>query len=305
MTSTALTVVINAAGGAASADAAVEQTVRDQFEAVGIAADFRTGDADTIRAACKEAKAGAAKAVVVGGGDGSISLAASELCGSDTALGILPLGTLNHFARDLAVGTTVEEAVGTIAAGHSRRVDLAELNGRTFINNSAIGLYPLMVFDREAQQKRLGRSKRLAMIVASLHTLARFDHQRLTLTVDGRRRQVDTPLLFVGNNDYLLELPRAGQRDRLDDGKLCVLVMRSKSRRAFAAATLRALLGRTRPDDMVRLDEVEELIVESRRSRLRVALDGEVEHLPPPLTYRIRRAALTVLAPPPADQPRQ
>ena len=184
-----------------------------------------------------------------------------------------------------------------IAGGSERRVDIAEMNGRTFINNSAVGLYPLMVVDRDAQRKRLGRSKRLAMAVASVRTLMRFGHQRLSLTVNDLAEQVDTPLLFVGNNDYQLALPEPGRRDRLDDGKLCVLVLRKKTRAGFVAAVLRALVGRARPDDMVRLDDVERLRVGSRRSHLTIALDGEVLSVEPPLDYRIRKRALRVIAP--------
>src|SRR6476661_7433687 len=117
----------------------------------------------------------------LGGGDGTISAAASAVVGTETVLGILPLGTLNHFARDLGIPADLDEAAKLIASGKDRRVDVAEMNDRIFINNSAIGLYPLMVRDRDVQRKRLGRSKRLAMIVASVRTLARFNHQRLTL----------------------------------------------------------------------------------------------------------------------------
>ena len=109
--------------------------------------------------------------------------------------------------------------------------------------------------------------------------------------------RVDTPLLFVGNNDYQLALPGAGRRDTLDDGKLCVMVMRSKGRAGFVAATARALVGRTRANDMVRIDGVERLRVASRRSQLAVSLDGEVCHIKPPLDYRIRPGALKVVAP--------
>ena len=131
--------------------------------------------------------------VIVGGGDGTISAAASALVGTKTQLGILPLGTLNHFARDLGIPTEISEAVSLIATGKERRVDVAEMNGRIFINNSAIGLYPLMVRDRDQQRKRLGRSKRLALLIASIRTLARFNHQRLTLTVNDEKARVDTP----------------------------------------------------------------------------------------------------------------
>jgi diacylglycerol kinase family enzyme len=135
------------------------------------------------------------------------------------------------------------------------------------------------------------------MLVASLRTLARFNHQRLTLTVNDQKAQVDTPLLFVGNNDYRLDIAAAGQRESLDDGQLFVLVMRKKSRRGLIAASIRALFDRTRKDDMVTLDKVERLRVDSRRSSLAVSLDGEVVRSEPPLDYRIRKQALRVIAP--------
>jgi diacylglycerol kinase family enzyme len=235
--------------------------------------------------------------LIVGGGDGTISAAAAALAGGSTRLGILPLGTLNHFSRDLGIPPDLGEAAKLIASGSEKRVDVAEMNGRIFINNSAIGLYPLMVVDRDLQRRRLGRSKRLAMLVASVRTLARFNHQRLTLTINDEKARIDTPLLFVGNNDYRLDLGAPGQRESLDDGELCVLVMRKKTRRGLIAASIRALFDRARRDDMVRIDGVERLRVDSHRSFLAVSLDGEVVRSEPPLDYKIRKQALTVIAP--------
>jgi len=209
----------------------------------------------------------------------------------------MPLGTLNHLARDLGIPATLQESVQVIASGRTRSIDVAEVNGRTFVNNAAIGLYPLMVIDREAQQDRLGRSKRLAMLVASLRTLMRFHHQRLTLSIDGGEARVDTPLLFVGNNDYQLAFPAAGQREKLDDGELCVMLMRKKGVPGFLAAVARALLGIQRADDMVRIDGVKQLKVDSARSTITLALDGETLVMKPPLEFRIRPGALKVIAP--------
>ena len=238
-----------------------------------------------------------AKRIIVGGGDGSVGAAAQALARSDVALGILPLGTLNHFARDLGIPFDLAKAAALIAEGRVRAVDVAEVNGRTFVNNSAIGLYPLMVVDRESQQHRLGRSKRLAMLVASLRTLARFHDHRLTLTTGEGRSSLDTPLLFVGNNDYRVAMPGAGQRAALDDGHLCVLVMRKKGVAGFLAATVRALVGLVRDDDMVRLDDVERLRVDSRQAALTVSIDGETCRMSTPLDYRIRKAALRIVGP--------
>src|SRR4030095_13911331 len=105
------------------------------------------------------------------------------------------------------------------------------------------------------------------------------------------------PLLFVGNNDYRLALPAAGQRNRLDDGQLCVMGMREKGVPGFLAAVARALLGIPRPDDMVRLDGVRRLRVDSARSTIPLGLGGETVAMKPPLEFRIRPGALRVIAP--------
>jgi len=287
--------IINAGGGSVDEDA--EGRVRAALAEAGIDSDVAVLAATAIEQHVTAALDSGVWLVIAAGGDGTVGTIAGILAGTDTALGILPLGTLNHFARDVGIPADLDEAAALLAMGREQKVDVAEVNGKIFINNSAIGLYPMMVLDRDAQQRRLGRSKWLALIVASARTLARFGHQRLRLTVNGRPAPADTPLLFVGNNDYRLELPDAGSRDSLNDGRLCVLVMRSTGRAGFLAATARALFGRTRGNDMVRLDGVTTLRVESRRSVLPVAIDGETKHMKPPLDYRIRPGALKVIAP--------
>ena len=273
--------------------AAVEKALR----AAGIEDPIEMVEGSRITAHVTALLEQGAKRIIVGGGDGSVGAAAQALAGANAALGILPLGTLNHFARDLGIPFELDRAAALIADGHVRAVDVAEVNGRVFVNNSAIGLYPLMVVDRDSQQHRLGRSKRLAMLVASLRTLWRFHDHRLTLTSEEGRSVVDTPLLFVGNNDYSLALPAAGRREALDDGKLCALVMRKKGVASFLAATFRALIGRARPDDMVRMDAVTRLRVDSSRHVLTISVDGETCRPSPPLDYRIRSSALRVIAP--------
>jgi YegS/Rv2252/BmrU family lipid kinase len=294
---TRVPVLINRHGGAASRDAHIGKTVGATLENAGVDAEVELIGGGDCAVRCRAIAERGDPVVIVGGGDGTISAAAAALVGTETALGILPLGTLNHFARDLGLPTDLNEAAKLIATGKSRRVDVAEMNDRIFINNSAIGLYPLMVIDRDLQRKKLGRSKRLAMIVASARTLVRFGHQRLTLTINDEKERVDTPLLFVGNNDYRIDLGAPGQRESLEDGELCVMVMRKKTRRGFIAASIRALFNRARDDDMEKIAGVERLRVSSRRSIVATSLDGEVVAAQPPLDYRIRKHALRVIAP--------
>ena len=292
-------VLLNRGGGAVAADEKATAAVREALSGADIDCDIELVDGAAI---VEQARASAERGdplLIVGGGDGSVSAAAGALAGTETRLGILLLGTLNHFARDLGIPLELEEAAAAIAAGAERRVDVAEVNGRPFINNAAIGLYPLMVLDRQTQQSRLGRSKRLAVVVASLRTMWNFHAWRLRLTADAGEERVETPLLFVGNNEYQLTLPAAGRRNSLEDGKLSVLVMRSKSLPGFLAATARALIGRQRDDDMEDLGGVKQLKVDSTRRRLMIGIDGETAMLETPLTFRIRPRALGVIAPPP------
>ena len=292
-----ITVLINRGGGAVAADPSLAGKAGKALASAGIDADIELVAGGDYAVRCREIAERGDELLIVGGGDGTVSAAASGLIGTETLLGILPLGTLNHFARDLGIPTGLEQAAKLIASRTERRVDVGEMNGRVFINNSAIGLYPLMVIDRDLQRKRLGRSKRLAMIVASLRTLIRFNHQRLTLTVNEERTgRIDTPLLFVGNNDYRIDLRAAGTRNRLDAGVLCVMVMRKKTRRGMIAASIRALFDRTKAEDMVQLDHVERLSVASQRKELAISLDGEVVRATPPLEYQIRKKALRVIA---------
>ncbi|HEX6783219.1 MAG TPA: diacylglycerol kinase family protein [Sphingomicrobium sp.] len=292
-----ISVLINRHGGAASRDSNIGEHVAEAFRAAGLQADVELIDGGECASRSKAIAERGDELVVVGGGDGTISAAASALVGGKTMLGILPLGTLNHFARDLGIPDKLEEAAKVIASRKDRLVDVAEMNGRIFINNSAIGLYPLMVRDREVQQERRGRNKKLAMIIASARTLVRFGHQRLTLTVNDEKARVDTPLLFVGNNDYRVDIGAPGQRERVDDGRLSVFVMRKKTRSGFIAASVRALFNRARPDDMVQLEDVQRLKVASHRGALAISLDGEVVRESPPLDYKIRAKALRVIAP--------
>jgi YegS/Rv2252/BmrU family lipid kinase len=286
-------VLINRGGGSVGERAAIERAL----EQAGVAADIKWLDGKDIPKAAEEALKSGAKLIVAGGGDGTISCVAGAIAGTNAALGILPLGTLNHFARDLGIPTRLEEAAKLLAKCKVRKVDVAEVNGRTFINNSSIGVYPLMVVDRESQQNRLGRRKRLAMAVAGLRTFLRFSSRRLTLTVNDHKAQIDTPLLFVGNNTYRLEMPGAGTREQLDAGSLSVVLLRRKTRWGFLAATARALLGRHRHIDVAEVNDIRQLRVDTSKRALTISLDGETALMETPLQYRIRAGALKVLAP--------
>jgi diacylglycerol kinase family enzyme len=236
---------------------------------------------------------------VAGGGDGTLSCAAGHLAGGARPLGILPLGTLNHLARDAGIPAKLEEAVAVIAAGHIRAIDVAEVNGRVFVNNSSVGLYPDMVRLREVEQERLGRSKRLAMLSASLTTLRHFRRHRLRISAEGLEAPVRTPMLFVGNNRYQVNLLALGQREALDEGELCLYAIRASSRAHLLWAGIRGIFGKLDQQRDFITSYVGEAEVSSDRDSLIVSADGETVQLETPLRYRIRPKALKLIVPAP------
>ncbi|MFL6859100.1 MAG: diacylglycerol/lipid kinase family protein [Allosphingosinicella sp.] len=297
-------VVINRGGGSFGEDKAGQ--LKPLFEARGIDAKILAVEPGDLDRHCGEAaKAAGVDALVAAGGDGTIGTAAAAVADTGMKLGILPLGTLNHFARDAGIPLDLEAAVDAIAAGRTRRVDVAEVNGRVFINNSAVGLYPRLVRDREKQQRHLGRSKKAAMIVAAARSLWRFSHHRLTLRIEGREAPVETPLLFVGNNRYETGLLALGRREAIDRGELCIYAPLARSAWSFLWISTRAVFGRPdEQEDFLTLDGIEAAEIGSPRQRLMVATDGEAQPMEAPLKYRIRAGALNLIVPEAKDEER-
>jgi diacylglycerol kinase family enzyme len=235
--------------------------------------------------------------VVAGGGDGTINAVASAVAGSATALGVLPLGTLNHFAKDLGVPLERDEAVRNVAEGKQLRVDVGEVNGRIFLNNSSLGLYPDIVREREKQQRRLGRGKWPAAAWATIAALRRYPFLKVRLTAGAMQVARSTPFVFIGNNEYSMEGLSIGGRASLCDGKLSLYVAQRPGRLGLLRFAWRALFGRLaqeRDFDIMLSDKFE---IGTRHRHLRVATDGEVNIMATPLHYRIRPGALTVLVP--------
>jgi diacylglycerol kinase family enzyme len=286
-----------------------ETSLRDilaaAFQKHGISADLQFLSAADLGPATERAleqvSNGELDAVVVGGGDGSIQAVANVLAGSGVPLGILPLGTLNHFAKDLGIPATVEEAVAVIATEAARSIDLGEVNGQIFINNSSIGIYPYMVIERERERRRKRLSKWPAMILAGLRVLRHLPLFRLRIRIEGVSELVRSPCVFVGNNEYTLRLPSFGRRERLDRGELCFYFARAERRLSLLWLGCRSILGFVDQQRDVRIFKGRTAEISARRHWLLVATDGEVKSMRSPLQYRIRPGALRVLAPAPTE----
>ncbi len=298
--------IINAsAGSVAGADSEqFRTTLASTFEQLGIETELRFSEGGHIRKNVEQALVGARgreiDAVVVGGGDGTIRTAASVLAGTGVPLGVLPLGTLNHFAKDLGIPTELEAAVAIIAQGSTRKVDLGDVNGETFINNSSLGIYPYLVADRERQTSENGRPKWIAASLAFFRVLRRFPRRRLAVDLGSGAKAIRTPCLFVGNNEYELSPLAIGKREKMDGGELWLCIASQRDPFRLLWLGFRLAIGVADPARELTTAHVTAAEIHSHASRLPVALDGEAITMRPPLSYRTRPGALVVFAPPAA-----
>lgn len=240
------------------------------------------------------------EAVIAGGGDGTILTAILAGLGGDKPLGMLPLGTLNLFARDLGLPQDPVEAAGILAGARPARIDLAEVNGLPFAIWASLGMHPWIVRRRDKLQ-RGGQPKWRAFALAALRAFRRYPMVEVTLTVKGETVSVTTPLLVISNNSWREEAPPLSRR-ALDEGELEVHVARCSSRLSLLRLALHALIGHWKTGPLLQTFRVEEVRVTSRRRRVMVSLDGEVTVMRSPLVFRLRPKALTVLMPPRGDR---
>jgi diacylglycerol kinase family enzyme len=277
--------------------------VERAFEAAGIEVTLVSLDRVEMAGVLALARETGADAVVAGGGDGTIGSVAGALAGHDLPLGVLPLGTHNHFAQDLGIPLSLDGAVAVIAAGCAVAIDVGEVNGHVFVNNSSIGLYPRLVGRRNRIMRRLNHGKWVAALLAAVALFRRYPLMRTRLEAGDVAVERLTPFVFVGNNEYEVDLLRLGSRSRLDRGSLSVYFPTSESRYEILRIALRALTGRLRPGrDFVEILTTA-ITIEPRRKRARVSADGEVVKLKAPLRYRTRPGALRVLVPPREEGP--
>src|SRR5215213_5688700 len=235
--------------------------------------------------------------VVGAGGDGTMNAVASALAGTGIPMGVLPLGTLNHFAKDLKIPLELEGAVATIVTGCIAHIDVGEVNGHVFLNNSSIGIYPWIVRERETEQRK-GYRKWVAFARASLSALKRYSLLHVRLQLEGHDDvEAKTPFVFVGNNRYKSQGFDIGQRSALNEGQLWICRAPPTSRSRLLMLTIKQVFGSAHVPDL-EIFEAREISVRTQASRLAVATDGEVILLESPLCYRIRPGALRVIVPP-------
>lgn len=303
MTPLRIEVILNAGSGNGGT-LALRERLATVFSEGGAEARIKLAEnGQALTRLAQSAAEGDAQVVVAGGGDGTVNAVASALLGTGKALGILPLGTLNHFAKDLGLPLDPAKAARAILTGRPVQVDVGEVNGKIFLNNSGLGLYPSIVRVREKKQRR-GRDKWVAFTQAAVEVLRRYPFLDVRLYAGGKEFRSRTPLVLVGNNEYVVEGLMLGRRACLNAGCLSLYVTHSVGRLGLARLALRAVFGGLREaEEFVSLC-TSEIWVETHRRRLPVSTDGEVSVFETPLHFRVLPRALSVVVPaqPPAQQ---
>ncbi len=297
MASSGLTCILNRTSGGRPGPELCERLSRIFAETRTPARIHLASSGSELSALTRQAVKENSPIIVAGGGDGTINAVANELMGTSITLGVLPLGTLNHFSKDLQIPQNLEHAARTLVTGRAVPVDVAEVNGRFFVNNSSLGIYPHIVRLREEQQKKSGTKKWVAFVQALFAVLKHYSYLRVHLRVNGEELTCETPLVFVGNNKYEMEGLKIGQRSRLDAGELCLFVANGVRRSDLVRFAFLALVGRlheARDFDVLITDQ---LSIETRRPLAHIATDGEVNPMNTPLHYRAHPGALRVIVP--------
>lgn len=259
-----------------------------------IKADILPADKDP-EAATRQLLNNGCTIIAAGGGDGTVHTVASALVHQSVTLAILPLGTLNHFAKDLGIPPDLEGSLNLLTHGKVREVDVGELNGNFFLNNSSLGLYPDQLRIRERWQPVLG--KWAAAAVASAAVLARYPNLRMKIEVNEKTMNRRCAMVMIGNNEYALDRGNLTGRKSLSNHQLSIYVLRDGGRRSLFGLAARTLFSSPENAEDFESYIAQEAVIQLGKRVVPVGLDGEIGYFSTPLKYRILPSALRVLVP--------
>jgi diacylglycerol kinase family enzyme len=242
-----------------------------------------------------------ADVIYVAGGDGTIAAAAQKLVGTPTALGVLPLGTMNLVAKDLNIPLDIAAAVRALADGINRQIDVGAVGEVVFLCNSVIGVAPLLARHRERERNhaRLALHRWVRVALATLESLLRFRSRRLTVRYGENTRRLRTKALTISVNAYDEGPATLLRRSVLDGGELVAYIAPDVSALRLIGGMVRLLGGTGAKAAGLESHRLETITVDSHHHSLTVMNDGEPVLLPTPLHYKILPQALTVVVPRP------
>lgn len=234
--------------------------------------------------------------VVAAGGDGTVSTVAAAAARTGKVFGVLPCGTLNHFARDTGIPFDLDGAAKVLADGHTRALDIGVVNDRVFINNASVGAYPRLVWERSRARER-GLPRPIAMTLAVTRTWFNLRGVTARLSVDGRELVRRTPFIFVGNSEYEVTGTDIGKRMTMTDGKLSLYMAPRFGRGHALLLPLHVLFGTLERHERFEAMQAASIVIDMPRPRVSVALDGEVRMLESPLHFSVHHGALITVVP--------
>jgi diacylglycerol kinase family enzyme len=276
----------------------VTETLKAVLGDAGYEIDIEHALPETIEGAIKSAAASDIDVLIVGGGDGTIRTAARHLMGTDKALGILPLGTMNRLAKDLAIPLDLPSAAAALARARPTKIDVATVNDEIFLCNSVMGATLRYSFGRARLRGRPAH-ERLPRYFGLIRDILG-SRRKLSIVVDHgeERLRIRAMSVVVANNGYD-ERPGALRRPDLAGGQLTMYVSKHRSGWGLAKSVARALLGRWQGDPEMMKLVGREFAIHARNSRKWLANDGELSRFSMPLRYASLPRALTVLVPEP------
>lgn len=240
--------------------------------------------------------------VVAAGGDGTINAVAQATLGSGCAFGVVPQGTFNYFSRTHGIPADTAQAMQVLLQHEALPVQVGLVNQKVFLVNASLGLYPKLLEDREAWQKQLGRSRLVAFGAGLMTLLSWHRNLRLEIEVHGQASEVRTPTLFVGNNSLQLEQLGLPEAQAVEAGELAAVRLRPVGRSTMLWLLVRGALGRLAEADQVVNFSFKRLTVRPTRAhaarRMKVAIDGEISWLAPPLVFCVSPERLLLIRPP-------
>jgi diacylglycerol kinase family enzyme len=294
---TPMAYVIMNRGSGASDKSVLNRAIESAFESHGWQVEFIMVGRRDLQSQTRRTVAQSPGTIVVAGGDGTINAVASACFEANRPFGILPAGTFNYVARNLGLPTDVSQAVSVVVNGLTRSVDVGEINRRLFLNNTGFGLYSNMIERREIDKRRFGRSRLVAVLSGARCLLGPHPIYEVDLVADGRSERFLTTTLIFGCNALQLENFNIAAADCLRHRKLAVLSVKRRSRWDIAVTAFAALIGRL--DEVGNVDTfcASTVRVHTRRRALKVAIDGEIAILRPPLDVTLHPGGLQILAP--------
>lgn len=296
-------IVFNAASGSGDAQRS-QSEITEVLERAGRAYEFFTTDRpQQISESARRAVSAAAHtqgAVIAAGGDGTVNAVIEAVLPTGLPFGIVPRGTFNYSARAHGIPLETRPAIESLLNAKLKPVQVGIANERVFFVNASLGLYPQLLQDRESYKRQFGR-KRMIALWAGLATILS-DRSRLTLDIehDQQRETVRTPTLFVGNNPLQLEQIGLPEADDVQHRRLAAVIVKPVSSATLVWLAVRGALGRLGEDDRVRDFPFTRMIVNPvghRAGKVKVATDGEISWMRPPITFAVASRSLMLMVP--------